>query len=218
MRGLAEHIERITPSALGAGAFERLANGAAHHELAGEDAHGPVECLANQGLARAGHQSGHELADIAHGLGVEADDAAGEHQSPGRGVDEYRIAASEMRLPSGGGKLVADQTVRGLGIGNAQKRLGETHQNDALGARQTILVEEGVEAAGALPRLADLDDQGARQLRGGALLGGPKSTLAQRRLDHRGLVGEAQRGDAGAKRVARRRVRGENHRRGRAVT
>src|SRR4051812_18098025 len=59
---------------------------------------------------------------------------------------------SEMPLPVGGGNLVADQLVNGLGIGDAQQRLGETHQSHALLRGQGIFVQKGVEpAADPLP-------------------------------------------------------------------
>src|SRR4051794_13294233 len=54
---------------------------------------------------------------------------------------------SEMSLPVGGGNLVADQLVDGLGIGDAQQRLGETHQSHALLRGQGVFVQKGVEPA-----------------------------------------------------------------------
>ena len=40
-----------------------------------------------------------------------------------------------MPRPIGAGELVADQPIDRVGIGNAQQRLGEAHQRDALAAR-----------------------------------------------------------------------------------
>ena len=52
-----------------------------------------------------------------------------------------------MPLPVGGGNLVADQLVDGLGVGDAQQRLGEAHQRHAFLRGQGVFVQEGVEPA-----------------------------------------------------------------------
>ncbi len=68
---------------------------------------------------------------------------------------------AEMALPVGAGDLVADQPVDGLGIGDAQQRLGEAHQRDALGRGQRIFVQKRVEAALAEALAADRVDEAA---------------------------------------------------------
>ena len=96
------------------------------------------------------------------GRTVGAQQPAGQHQGPGRGVDEERAGMAEMALPIGGGDLVADQPVDGLGIGNAQQRLGEAHQRDALRRGQRIFLQERVEPAFAETLAAHRHDQPAR--------------------------------------------------------
>ena len=51
-----------------------------------------------------------------------------------------------MRLPMAAGDLVGDQRVGGLGVGDAQQRLGEAHQDDAFLAGKAVFVHEGVDA------------------------------------------------------------------------
>ena len=78
---------------------------------------------------------------------------AGQHQRPGRGIDEQRGGLAEMPRPIAARQLVADQLGRrSRGIGNAQQRLGKAHQRDAFVARQRELVEERVDAAFAVAR------------------------------------------------------------------
>ncbi len=76
---------------------------------------------------------------------IEPDDAAGEHQPPGGGVDEQRLAVAEVARPVAGLDLVGDQAIGGVVIRNAQQRLGEAHQDHALLRRQVVLAQEGVE-------------------------------------------------------------------------
>jgi hypothetical protein len=54
------------------------------------------------------------------------------HQTPGRGMDEKRTVTAQMRGPVTVGDLIADQRVAGGGVGDAQQRLGQAHQRDAL--------------------------------------------------------------------------------------
>ncbi len=75
---------------------------------------------------------------------------------------------AEMAVPIGGGDLVADQRVDGLGVRDAQQRLGEAHQRDAFGRGQRVFVQEGVEPAFAEPFAAYSVDEPAR--RGGDAL------------------------------------------------
>ena len=75
---------------------------------------------------------------------------------------------AEMAVPIGGGDLVADQLVDGLGVRDAQQRLGEAHQRDAFGRGQRVFVQEGVEPALAEPFAAYSVDEPAR--RGGDAL------------------------------------------------
>ena len=74
------------------------------------------------------------------------DDAPGQHQAPGRGVDKHAVRRAEMFLPRPAGNFVGNELVRRLAVGNPQQRFGETHQDDALIGRQAILVHEGIDA------------------------------------------------------------------------
>ena len=76
-------------------------------------------------------------------------DAPGEHQAPGRRIDEQRLRVAEMRGPVARGDLVRDQLVGGCIVGNAQQRLRQAHQDYAFLRRQIVLAQERVEA-GAL--------------------------------------------------------------------
>ncbi len=68
-----------------------------------------------------------------------------------------------MPRPIGAGELVADQPIDRVGIGNAQERLGEAHQRDALAARQREFVEEGVDAAFAVALTPRFEHEAARR-------------------------------------------------------
>ena len=137
-----------------AGAPQRLVYRASHDELAGQDAHRGGHGLPPHRLARPRDKAAENGPEIAFARpdAVAPQQPSGQHQRPGRGIDEQRSGMSEMPLPIGGGNLVADQLVDGLGIGDAQQRLGETHQRHALLRGQGVFVQKGVEpAAGPLP-------------------------------------------------------------------
>ena len=167
-RRLAEHVIGMAiavPLGL-ARAVERLLDRAPHDELTGEDAHRRGHRLTPYRLARACDQATQGIADIILIFG--AQQPPGQHQSPGRGIDEQRAGMAEMAVPIGGGDLVADQLVDGLGVRDAQQRLGEAHQRDAFGRGQRVFVQEGVEPAFAEPFAAHSVDEPAR--RGGDAL------------------------------------------------
>ncbi len=54
-----------------------------------------------------------------------------------------------MRLPVADADLVADQRVARGAVGDAQQRLGEAHQRDALLARQREFLDHALDDAGA---------------------------------------------------------------------
>ena len=113
-----------------------------------------------------------------------------------------------MPLPIGTADLVGDQTVAGLRIGDAQQRLGKTHEDDTLVARQLVFAHERIEPATPKPRFPhDLDqpcrgllnalERGARQRRlrqsfvGACFLvrsDCPPNGVAQRTLCNSGFV------------------------------
>ena len=74
---------------------------------------------------------------------------AGQHQRPGRGVDEDRTGAARMRRPVVRRDLVADQLVHRLGVGHAQQRLGQAHQRHALLGREAVGRKEHLHQRGS---------------------------------------------------------------------
>ncbi len=69
-----------------------------------------------------------------------------------------------MALPIGAADLVADERVGGVGVGDAQERLGEAHQDHALLGREAVFVQERVEPALPDPLLAHAAHEVARAL------------------------------------------------------
>src|SRR3954464_13992546 len=94
-----------------AGAYQRLVYRASHDELAGQDAHRGGHRLPPHRLARPRDKAAKKgpATAFAWPAGVTPQQPSGQHQRPGRGVDEQRSGMSEMTLPVGGGNLVADQ-------------------------------------------------------------------------------------------------------------
>ena len=63
-----------------------------------------------------------------------------------------------MMLSLRAADLVLDQLVAGIGVRNAQKCLGEAHQDHTLFAGKLILVEKRVDTAGTDIAVANRDD------------------------------------------------------------
>ena len=126
-----------------------------------------------------------------------------------------------MTLPLRAADLVLDQLVAGrgslrcclpgVGVRNAQKRLGEAHQDHALFAGQLILVEKRADTAGAHIARAHRDNQVLRQrLNAGRLV------LRQLRLRQAGsntgfLVHPVSCRDRGAARAGNRKRLSKQH-------
>ena len=87
--GFAQHVVGIAITALfrRSGALEPFFDVAAHHELPTQDSHGLRHRLADHRLAAARHQAAEHTGEIA-ALLIERDDAARQHEGPGRGIDE----------------------------------------------------------------------------------------------------------------------------------
>src|SRR5262249_33829130 len=147
----------------GSRTLQRLGDGAAHDELPAEDAHGGGHGLAYHRLAGARHHALQYASQVAH-VALTPDEPARQHQRPCGCVDAERVLMPEMLRPVGGPERVADQAIDGLGVGNAQERLGETHEHDALLGGERVLVQEGVEATFAEALPTPLDDEAARTL------------------------------------------------------
>ncbi len=96
----------------------------------------------------------------------ERDEVTGEHEAPGRGVDEDGIAGAEVLLPVGFAELVADQLVGGRGVRDAEQRhFGDAHEEHAFFAREVVLAHEGLDGALLIRAGADAGDElaGARE-------------------------------------------------------
>ncbi len=141
------------------GTFGGLINGAAHHELAAHDAHGLIEGLANDRLARSCDHALKQTARVGLFRLAEFDDLPGQHQPPGRRIDKETVGMTQMALPIRIKQLVLNKFIGGNGIWHAQQCFGQTHQNDAFLARQFIFMEQRINAAFAIVGLANIGDQ-----------------------------------------------------------
>ena len=114
-RRLAQHVEGVAVALAVCllGAVQRLLDGAAHDELAPHDAHGLAHRLPDHRLAGPRREPAQRAAEVAAGV-VRLHQTAGQHQRPGRGVDEQRAAVADMLFPVGVEQLVRDQQVGGL--------------------------------------------------------------------------------------------------------
>src|SRR6516225_12271744 len=99
---------------------ERFLNCASHDELTAEDMHRRSHRLAHHGFAGTSNKVAQSGAQIV-GRSSGAQKAAGQHQCPGRRVDEYRLRTPEMALPVRFADFVADQPVDSLRIRDAQQ-------------------------------------------------------------------------------------------------
>ena len=107
-----------------------------------------------------------------------------------------------MRAPVAGRELVADQRVAGGGVGNAQQRLGEAHQRDALLARERIFVDEPLDPARARLGAQTRDEAARERLDAPGLVGRDRGLFEER--DHAfGLGSPVSRRDRGAERRLR---------------
>jgi hypothetical protein len=143
-RTFAEHVVGI---AIGAIFFllrtiQSFLDCAAHDELMAHDAHRLAHREADDRLAGAADQAFECAGDVALGLVGEGDEFAGQHQTPGAGVDEQRIALAQMRFPVGLAELVGDQFICGGLVRNPQQSLGDAHQQHAFLARQVVFAHE----------------------------------------------------------------------------
>ena len=163
-RRLAQAIEAVAEAARGHGAAvgDRLVDVLAGDELLAHHAQAEVDALADQRLAALADEAGDGGGEPA--LGGRGGELAGDEQAPGGGVDEQRRAVAEVRLPVGRGNLVADQRIARGRIRDAQQRLGEAHEGDALLARERVFLDQARHAGAAVELLlAQRDDQLARQ-------------------------------------------------------
>ena len=215
-RGLAEHVVRITvaPVFLFLRTVERLGDRPPHHELVAHDAHRLAHGQAHHGLAAAPDQALQRAEEVALRLLGQRDQLAGEHQAPGRGVHEQRVALAEVRFPVGVAQLVADQAVGRRGVGDAQQRFRDAHQQHALLGRKVVLAHQALDRRLLAGARADPRHERARMGQDRIALGIGERGLREQLLDHGRLVRGIARRDAAPGLVAGRRQLGREDRRG----
>ena len=155
---LAQHVIAVGEALphLGLAALDRVADGFAQDELLPHLAHGPPHGDADHRLAQAFHRAAQGGADA--GLFVFTQNLAGQHQRPGRGVDQAGGRLAQVAAPFRRRDLVLDQRIHRVGIRHAQERLGQAHQRHAFLGREAVFGEEHLHQAG-LGIVADGMDQ-----------------------------------------------------------
>ena len=148
-----------------------------------------------------GESSTMEMAEAGHGDGTMASGGllitvtffveylAGQHQGPGRGVDQRRTGFAKVFVPVRGGDLVVDQGVDGFGVGNPQQCFGQAHQRHAFLGGQAVFGQKDLHQALGLAG-ADVIDQ--RYGAGAGLVAGvlrDRGGLAKR-CQNLGVVGK----------------------------
>ena len=202
-RAFAEHVEGIAVIGVVALAAARqgFVDGPPEHELVAHDLHRLAHGEADHRLAGAADQALEGAVHVAPGVVGEVDQLAGQHQAPGRGIDQHGVGLAEVALPVGVAQLVADQRVGGALVGDAQQGFGHAHQQHALLAAEVVLAHEGLDralvaGAGAHPA----DEVGGGGLGGGAL--GIRQGRLHQQFAH---MGRFVADPAGGDRCARRR-------------
>ncbi len=141
--------------------------------------------LAHERLASAGDEA---LQDA--GFPVIAHQRAGDHQAPGGGIDQRRIAIRPACCAQSAVPILSRISASAVSaIGNAQERFGERQQRHAFGGVQPILLQEAVDPAFALrraqigeqcQRAADNGIAGGRRQRGGRAADRPTPPAPER--------------------------------------
>ncbi len=173
-RAFAQHVEGAQRQRrIAAAALERLVDAASDDELAADDLHGAAQGLADDGLAGALREAAQPATGVAAPqLARQVDEAAGEHQPPGRGVHEQRVRAPRVGIPIAGGEFLRDQAVGRLVIRDAQQCLGEAHEGDPFLVGEAELLQEGVEVGALVGARAGAGDHGASGGKGGGAFRG----------------------------------------------
>ena len=201
-RRLAEHVvgEQIAFRLVLLGTLQRFANGAPEHELVAQHLHRLADGLADDRLARAGDEALQGVERIGATRFAQLDDAPGEHQRPGRGIDQQAVGLAAMLFPMSFGKLFGDELVGRLGVGDAQQRLGDAHEDDAFLAGKAVLAHKGVDA-GVLAAVGarGIDEAACKLGRAAALVLAEHGALDQP-VEQALLVDEMMRGDLIARR------------------
>ena len=121
----------------------------------------------------------------------------GQHQAPGRGVDEQRFGIAQVRGPVAGRNLVGDQAIGGGVVRNAQQRFGETHQDHSFLRRQIIFAQEGIEAGATRLKIANSFDESLCASRHALALSVRQARTIRKRADNLFLIAEVVAIDGG---------------------
>ncbi len=154
---LAQHVEAAQP-VFAVRPLKRALDGAADDELLAHDLDGGGDSLADDRLAQAAGDALQEARQVAARLVVNVDQLAGQHQTPGRGVDEQAVRLTHVAGPVGRADLLGDQTVAGARVRRAQQGLGQAHQRQAFTRAQAELLQEAFDHALTLLALAGAFD------------------------------------------------------------
>ena len=149
--GLAQHVVGVAEP-LGlvlAGVGQRFLDGLAGDELLAHHPHAQVHALAHQRLAALLEDAGECRGQLV--LAVGAHQPAGDDQAPGGGIDEDGRGLAHVGLPVAVADLVTDECITRLAVGNAQQRLGQTHQGHTFLAGEREFLDQRLDAAGTRP-------------------------------------------------------------------
>ena len=202
-RGLAQHVEGEAEALgfEGAGAQQGALNSRAEHELIAEQLDGLTHGLTDHRLAGARDQP----LDRLHRVGALCASRIFMRRpvSIRPQVEALTNMLSEcaaMLVPGAARDLVGDERVGGRRVGNAQQRLREAHQDDALVARQPVLVHERIDARVlAFGRPGGMNEVARDLARAAALVLGENGALDQR-ADETLFVDQMMRGNLVARR------------------
>ncbi len=160
-RRLAQHVERIAIALVGlvARALHGRLDVAAHDVLVTHDAHGLPDRQPHHRFAGLVGQPGQHGAHVTLCGLPDLDHPAGQHQAPGRGIDEQRLALAQVRLPVGFGQLVRNELFGRFVVRNPQQCLGQAHEHHALFRRKVVFAHESLHRAVVLAALAHALDQ-----------------------------------------------------------
>jgi hypothetical protein len=142
--GFAQHVVGVAVALVlhAFGSLHGVGDAGAEDELPPEDLHRLFDGDPHHRLAQAPHGLGHETGQLPLVHAGVAQHLAGQHQRPGRGVDQEGIVLAQVAAPIRRADLVADQSVNGRRVRGTQIGLGEAHERDALFRREAVGGEE----------------------------------------------------------------------------
>ena len=203
-RRFAQHVERVCVAlrlAL-ARVREGLVDRAPGDELPAQEPHREIDALAYQRLAALAQERRERLLERA--LVARVDEPAGDEQAPRGRIDEQRRRRADVRAPIAAADLVADQAIARGCVRNAQERLGDAHQRDALAAVERELEHQGIDPAGLRALRAHRFGEPRRMRLRRREGSGCKPRFGHERAHSGSLVGAIGRGYALAQRGERR--------------